>query len=340
MKFIGIDVHSRQCTFVVKGKSGRILNRTTIDTEEHDLLEFVRSIKGKKKIAFEEGPLAQWLYVLLYREAEEVIVCEPTARKGAKTDMLDAAELAELLRVNGLKAIYHADNEMIRLRILISGYADVIEEIVRTKNRYKALFRQIALPAQGRSFYNDSELIALLDTEERQFVATKFHEQIKRLEHDRVEYLERFEQNAKKLKPVKLLTSIPGIAAVRANKLVGIIVTPYRFSNKSKFNAYAMLTKHDRMSDGKKYGRVKAHGRSELKEVFKSAFNSATQSNTSFRRKYEQMIQNGAGEKSARNAVTKQIAATVLGVWKSGKKYNDKKWEVTQRKQASNHSGT
>lgn len=162
----------------------------------------------------------------------------------------------------------------------------------------------------------------------------------KKLEEHREAYLERFEQNAKKLKAVKLLTSIPGIATVRANTLVAIIVTPHRFANKYKFNAYARLTRHNHISDGKKYKSVKARGRSELKDVFKSTFQSATMSNTAFRRKYEQMINNGTGTKAARHAVTRQIAATVLGVWKSGKKYNDKQWEVTRREQASNHKET
>lgn len=181
MKYIGIDVHSRQCTFVVRGKSGRILQKKQITTEEPALLKYVRSIRGPKKIAFEEGPLAQWLYVLLHKkEAEEVIVCQPTEKKGAKTDLLDAAELAELLRLNNLQSVFHADNEMIRLRILVSGYRDVIAEIVRTKNRYKALFHRIAIPVGGRNFYNNCEAIELLDTEEMRFVATGFYEQIQK----------------------------------------------------------------------------------------------------------------------------------------------------------------
>ena len=119
-----------------------------------------------------------------------------------------------------------------------------------------------------------------------------------------------------------------------------MLVTPYRFPKKYNLFAYAILTKHNRMSDGKLYGKQRAHGRTALKNVFKSAALSATKSNTAFRRKYDELRAAGKDDRAARNAVAKMIAATVLGVWKSGKKYNDKHWEVTRRRNQNCHSGT
>lgn len=340
MKFIGMDVHSRQCTFVIKGKSGRVLQTASIKTQEKDLVSFIRTVRGPKKLAFEEGALAQWLYVILKDEVDEIVVCIPTKKKGPKTDVIDATELAELLRTGALKSVFHVDNELIRLRVLISGYDDVMQEIVRTKNRYKAIFRRVGLPAEKKSFYKNKEWISSLETEDQRFVATALFKQIELLESQKLEYLTRFEANVKKYKPVKLLASIPGIAAVRANQIVGIMVTPYRFPNKYHLFSYAMLTNHNLISDGKLYGKKRAHGRAELKTVFKSSFLSATQSDTSFRRKYEKMRAEGKDDRAARNAVAKQIAATVFGVWKSGKKYNDKYEEVTRRQQASTQNNT
>ncbi len=59
MKFIGMDAHSRTCTFVVLGKSGKILRRAKVQTQENELLGFVRSVKGHKKLTFEEGVMSQ-----------------------------------------------------------------------------------------------------------------------------------------------------------------------------------------------------------------------------------------------------------------------------------------
>lgn len=340
MKFIGMDAHSRTCTFVVLGKSGKVLKRAKVKTQENELLGFVRSIKGRKKLTFEEGVMSQWLYLLLKDEVDELVVCQPREKKGPKTDEIDAGEIADLLRVDRLKSVFHADSLLMNLRVLTSGYDDVIQELGRTKNRYKALYRQVAIPTKVTGFYESTDMLSLLDTDEQHYVACTLFEQISLFEEQRRGYMERFESNVRKYKPVKLLTSIPGIGTVRANQIVAILVTPYRFPKKYNLFSYSMLTKHNRISDGKLYGKQQVLGQPVLKKVFKSAALSAIKSNTAFRRKYDEMRAAGQDDRAARNAVAKMIAATVLGIWKSGKKYNDKHREVTQRRNRNCHSGT
>ncbi len=340
MNYIGMDAHSRTCTFVVLGKSGRVLKRMTVKTQEDELLGFVRSVKGHKALVFEEGVMSQWLYLLLKDEVNELVVCQPREKKGPKTDEIDAGELADLLRVGRLKSVFHADSVLMTLRVLTSGYDDVIQELGRAKNRYKALYRQVAIPTKVTGFYESPEMLSLLDTAERHYVACTLFEQVSLFEDQRRGYVERFESNVRKYKPVKLLTSIPGIGPVRANQIVAVLVTPYRFPKKGNLFSYAMLTKHNQISDGKLYGKQRALGPTVLKKVFKSATLSAIKSNTSFRRKYDEMRAAGKDDRAARNAVAKMIAATVLGIWKSGKKYNDKHMEVTRRRNQNCHSGT
>lgn len=48
MKSIGMDAHSRTSTFVVLGKSGKVLRRARVKTPEDQLLDFVRSVKKWK----------------------------------------------------------------------------------------------------------------------------------------------------------------------------------------------------------------------------------------------------------------------------------------------------
>lgn len=340
MKFIGMDAHSRTCTFVVLGKSGKVLRRAKVQTKENELLGFVRSVKGHKKLTFEEGVMSQWLYLLLKDEVDELVVCQPREKKGPKTDEIDAGEIADLLRVDRLKSVFHADSLLMNLRVLTSGYDDVIQELGRTKNRYNALYRQVAIPTKVTGFYESTDMLSLLDTAERHYVACTLFEQLSLFEEQRRGYMERFESNVRNYKPVKLLTSIPGIGTVRANQIVAILVTPYRFPKKYNLYSYSMLTKHNRISDGKLYGKQKVLGQMVLKKVFKSAALSAMKSNTAFRRKYDAMRNAGKDDRAARNAVAKMIAATVLGVWKSGKKYNDKHKEVTRRRNQNCHSGT
>ena len=340
MKFIGMDAHSKTCFFIVMNKRGKVVAKERVETNESNILSFVRSVKGPKKLAYEEGVLSQWLFILLNHEVEELVVCQPSEHKGPKTDEIDAAEIADLLRVGRLKTVFHADNELINLRTLVSGYEDLTRVLCQEKNRLKALFRHVAIPTKGAKIYSSTEMAWQLPTDTQQYVACTLYEQIDLLEEQRRGYQERFDSNAKRFKEIKRLMSIPGIGPVRANQIVAIMVTPFRFEDKYHLFSYAKLTGHTKLSDGKKYGKKPAQGSPLLKEVFKSAVLGATKSNTAFKRKYDEMRAAGSDDRAARNAVAKKIAATVLAVWKTGKNYNDKHMEVTQRRNKKSHSET
>lgn len=87
---------------------------------------------------------------------------------------------------------------------------------------------------------------------------------------------------------------------------------------------------HDR--EHSHYGTKKAKGQTLLKGLFHSAVFSVLKSDNAFCRKYHSMVGRGAGTKAARQAVARAMAATVLGVWKSGKPYEDgHREELTKR---------
>jgi transposase len=336
MKYIGMDAHSRENFFVVLSKKGRVLKRASVPTKESLILDFVRSIRGPKSLAIEECSLAHWLYVLLKDEVDELIVCQPPGHSGPKTDEIDAEKIAHLLRSGMLKSVFHADCMFTDLRTLVSGYGDVVQEIVRAKNRYKSLFRRVAVAPDGQKIYSDEDMLTELQTDYARFVARNLREHLDILELQKEKYIEQFEANAQKFDDIKRLTGIPGIGPVRANQIVAIVVSPHRFPNKYHFFSYAMLTNHSQTSGGKIYGYKRIHGQKALKAVFKSAMFASMRSRTSFKRKYDAMIEAGTSQKAARNAITRTLAATVLGVWKSGKDYNDKYKEVTQRRHRKN----
>jgi len=335
MKYIGMDAHSKNSYFVVLSRNGQVLHREKVETQEDTILGFVRSIKGSKKLSYEEGVMSQWLYLLLKDEVDELIVCQPPKSKGAKNDWLDAAEIADLLRVNRLKSVFHSDDVLMNLRVLISGYDDLLQEIIRTKNRYSALYREAGISTKAKDVYEDQELLLQLNSEHRQLVGNSLYEQIQLLEQHKQKYVKRLDQNVHKYKPVKLLAGIPGIGTIRANHIVAVMVTPYRFSRKGKLVAYSRLTKYGRMSDGKLYGRRRSLGHPILKDAFRGAALSSLNGSNAFQREYDAQRIEGKSAKEARNKIAKMVAATVLGVWKTGKPYDDKHWEVTRKRNQS-----
>ncbi len=206
------------------------------------------------------------------------------------------------------------------LRTLVSGYDDLVQELTRTKNRYKAIFRKSALKVEGSGAYKNPEHIARLPCKHQQFVAKLLFKQMDLLQGQKENYWAKFRSNARKHKSIRLVQSIPGFGAILANQVVGIVVSPYRFSNKGIFFAYAMLVKHIQSSDGKETGKVRTNGCKRLKAAFRIATVVALRTDSAFRRKYDEMRLQGASDKTARQAVSRAQAAAVLGVWKSGKK--------------------
>jgi hypothetical protein len=152
--YIGLDAHSATCTFVVLDEAGKMTHRTIVKTSETTLLGFLKTLPGEKILTVEESHVSQWVYVLLNDKVEKLIVCNPVhlgKKQGPKTDYRDAFNLAQALRGNFLKAVYHDESHWIQLRVLVSGYSDLVTEIVRTKNRLKAVFRFIYRKKEPKS---------------------------------------------------------------------------------------------------------------------------------------------------------------------------------------------
>jgi transposase len=332
MKYIGLDAHSGSSFYVIKNRHGRIESQGTVATTEKHLLDLVRSIRRPRKIIFEEGVVSQWLYLLLKNEVDELVVCKPPERRGAKTDRVDANQLADDLRQERYVQVFHSDHSFMELRDLVSAHVDVTQQLTRTKNRYRALYRQSAIATPDtQSFYQDESFLEQLTQGQKRIVAQSLLRQMSVLLEEKKSFEKQFAENVRKDAVMKRLTTIPGIGDTRANQIVATVVTPARFEDKYHFFAYAMLVKHPQTSNGRSYGLKRAIGQSFLKGIFFNAAISALRSKNAFRRKHDEMIQMGSHQRAARQAVARAIAATVLGVWKKDRPYNDKLWEEKQK---------
>jgi transposase len=176
-KYIGCDAHSSTCTFCVIDEQGTVLESRTIVTNGRIIREYLKAISGHTILCIEECGLSLWLATILKETVNEIMICNPVANKQykqAKTDRLDAYNLAMLLRGGFLRRVYHDGSDQERLRIMVSAHHDLISDSVRTKNRFKALFRQQGICLTGKSCYRDLSLIQKLSDVHAQFVAEKY----------------------------------------------------------------------------------------------------------------------------------------------------------------------
>jgi transposase len=306
-------------------EQGVEIDQTKIETNGRLLIQYVRSIGGKKKLTFEESELSRWLYARLNEEVDELIVCNPVynrSYKRAKTDKLDARELAKLLRGNFLRGVYHDNSGREHFRDLMSAYEDIIKLIVRIKNQHKSIYRKEGEKVKGEQIYNKDNGKKLKEQEYR-FISEMNYKLLESSETIRQKYLEEIKKYSRKFKEIKRIKSIPGIGDILAAKIVSQVINPRRFRNKYKYWSYCGLVNYVRESDGRRYGREENHGNKTLKCVYKMAAHSAIRGDNAFRKYYEELLARGKNEGSAKNAVSRRIAALSLRVWRKEEKYYD-----------------
>lgn len=336
MKFyIGLDAHSTTSTFAVVNESGQCVLRDTVKTSEKNLSYVINQVHGERYLTFEESSISQWLYLLLREKVDQLLVCNPVyvAKKaGAKTDFRDALHLAQELRTGHLQSIFHDSSHWMQLRVSVSGYLDVVQEIVRTKNRLKSVFRSEAIDTKENSFYKNKDRVRELSNDSAKFVSERLFAQIEYLEEVKKKYLDLFNRNKKKYKPIRNQMTIPGISLIRANIITALVCQPARFDNKHHFWGYCMLVRHIQKSAGRIYGNKRIFGRRELRDIYLGAAEAAMRTKTRLRDHYD-TVRLRNSHKDAKVSLARKIASISLYCLKNNDTYNDNYQEYLDERQ-------
>lgn len=317
IKYIGVDVHSSRCSLSVMDSQGVEIDNTTIVTNGRLLIDYIKSIGDNTVVALEECDLSGWLFDILHHHVRQVVVCNPAANaeyKRAKTDKLDARHLAHLLRGGYLLPVFHDGSDREKFRLLVSAYEDIVGEIVRARNRLRALRRR-AQPSAQKNFLNHAE-----------FIKERSLEHLQQLLQSQENYKIKLQDCLKHFPETKYLLSIPGIGPIQTARIIAQVVDPRRFKNKYKFFAYCGLVRHPRISNRRFYGASRIFGNRILKCVFKMAAHSALKGDNALRTYYESLRNKGNNHDEARNAVARKIATLTLTLWKNKQYFNEKKF--------------
>lgn len=324
--YIGLDAHSTTCTFAVVDSEGKLLARQKVKTTEKNLISFIKSLGGENHLTVEESTISQWIWLTLHDKVHRLIVCNPVylaKKRGAKTDFRDALHLAQELRTNHLEEVYHDNSEWMEIRILVNGYQDMIQEIVRSKNRLKAVFRYEGIKTNESGFYKNKGKCNELKNQYGKFVAENLFDLINLLEEKKKKYRKLFEKK-KKNKSIQSLMSIPGFSVIRGITVAAAVCQADRFFNKHHFWGYCMLTWYIDISDDKICGKRRKHGRKELKAAFTGAAETVLRTKTPLRRYYDDLRKKGISHTDAKVSLARKIASIALSCLKNNIRYNDK----------------
>ena len=110
--YIAGDTHCTVTELVVVTTTGKVIKRFRCPTTIQALTEAIKTVPRPRYLAFEEGPMADWLYRGLLPWVDAVTVCEPRrnhliAHDGDHDDPIDAEKLAQLFRGGYVKRVHH-----------------------------------------------------------------------------------------------------------------------------------------------------------------------------------------------------------------------------------------
>ena len=338
-KYIGLDVHKETISIAVLNSSGKLVMETIIETKARTLLEFVQGLHGSLQVTFEEGTWAAWLYDLLKPHVTKVLVCDPRKnallKVGNKSDRIDARKLAELLRSNLLRPVYHGEHGVRALKELSRSYLTISGDLARVMTRLKAMYRSWAIPCAGKQVYAPryrSEWLGKISEAGVRRRAEFYYQQLDALRSLRQQVRRELLAESGKHKASKLLCQIPSIGPIRAALLIAILQTPHRFRTKRQLWAYGGLGIETHSSADHRYveGQLRPSKRPvslrglnrnhnhELKNIFKGAALIAATKAGPFQEFYAALVAKGIRPEMARLTVARKIAAITLLVWKKG----------------------
>ena len=350
-KYVGLDVHQAITVAAVREESGRVIARAKLPTEGGALTEFFRGMRGPVHVTFEEGTQAQWLHDLLRPLVQRVVVCDRRGLTlpGTKADQADADRLAELLRRNAVRPVYHGaevNAHLATLKELARAYEALVQDSTRVMLRLKALFRARAIPTRGAALYQPehrAEWVGKLPNELGvRFRAQTLFTALEGLLALRLSARATLITAAKRDPAWAVLRTIPFLGPVRVAQLVAALQTPWRFRTKRQLWAYAGLAVVTRTSaeyvvrDERIVRRQRApltrglnrnHSRS-VKAIFKSAATAAATRPGAFHDWYEQRLTSGMREDLARVTLARKLAALTLHLWKTGAAFDPTKLTV------------
>jgi transposase len=334
-----MDTHCRTTDVCVKTGKGKLIRREHLSTGIPQLRELIESVPRPRRVAFEEGAMAGWLFRNLKDSADEMIVCDPrrnalVAKDGDKDDPIDAEKLNDLYRSGHLRQVHQLDeSQKAAAKQVIGMHHDRVAHRVAECNQLLALCRRWGL-VTSRSRLSKADgpewlKARLQEAQAPQVVVDMALDQCKSLERAAEQEQTLYKQVCQMAKSDKVMSRVcelPGYGPVRAATLVAYLDTPFRFKSKSALWKYVGIgLRREKSGGGSEFLCVEQSCNRLLRcMVIGAAQRAIEQKNNVFARRYARWIAAGLSRRNARRNVARDQVTAIWGMWKSDKAFDPK----------------
>jgi transposase len=278
-------------------------------------LELLAEIDGESRIVLEATYGWEWLADLLEQAGYELHLAHPLRTKAiasarVKTDPVDAATLAHLLRTDLLPEAYIAPRELRDLRDLLRHRVALTHMRSALKNRVHALLARQGVRHEHTDLFGKAglEFLAALELREppRRRLASLLA-LIADFDREIAATSDEIDQRAKHDERVDVLCQIRGVGRYTAMLVIAEIGAIGRFASARKLCAWAGLTPTVRSSDGKaRLGHITRQRSRPLRWALVEAAQHAGRGGGPLRDDFER-ISKRRGRKIAKVAVARKI---------------------------------
>ena len=341
-RYIGLDAHSKSCTFAVISETGRRLKSGVVETNGQALVEFIKTVPGRKHLCLEEGTQSGWLYEVLSAHVEQIVVTHQTERnRGRKDDETDAFARARELRLGAVTPVFKDGGAMGQLRAHVDVQAQITADHARVQNRLKALFRSRGVSAVGGGVYTQRKRDSYLSELPKPYrgAALLLYAQLDALCAVKKDADKQLIEQSHKHAISRTLQSCPGMGPIRVAQLIATVMTPHRFRTARQLWSYSglgivMRSSADWVMTPSGFQRVQANKtrglnrnyNRRLKHVFKGAATSVIGHRMQpLYGDYERLTEQGTKPPMAKLTLARRIAATTLSMWKNQEAYDPDK---------------
>lgn len=326
MLYSGLDLHKHTIAIHTVDAAGTCVRRTTLPTERVAIARYFDALPGPHRAVVESTGMWYWLRDLLVAQHVDLRLGHAKYLKAisyakVKTDAIDAATLAQLLRAELIPEAHMISDAQRELRDCLRARLILVTRALQARRSMTVLLEKynVATP---------EELPALPRLQADLFLAqrTLLLTQIRRLEAElRGHLVDRPD--------LQRLVWIPGIGARTAYTLLLEIDDIHRFPSVRHFHSYCRLVPGSQDSGGKTRHKRSKDGNRYLKIAFHHAAIRAVQYFPEIRTVYQDWARR-KGTPIARALVAKELAQIVFFVLTKEAPYNDRFASITltQRK--------
>lgn len=345
--YAGLDVSMKTTSVAIVNEKGKIVFEMVCETDPTMIANTLTdSNLTLEKIGLESGCISFWLIGEL-KNLGFIATCIESKQMATiidlkinKTDRNDARLIAEAMRCDLYKEVYHKTKEAIDVGLQMGARRILIEVRTKLKNSIRGFLKAYGLRFGSISHEKFSKAVreSVKGCEVNVQVAIEgllksYEEVCKNIENAEKE----LEKLCKEDPVIVLFESIPGVGKITALTYKAVIDNPYRFENPRDIGAYLGLTPNQ-YSSGEivRQGRISKCGSSELRTLLvECAIVMLTRTTGWTKLKaWGLKIMRRSGLNKAATAVARKLAIIMLRMWQEGKAFiwGEKKEKTNTRK--------